>query len=92
VFILGYFDQHMRHSLFTAWSNHMQQAHIQFKLDIARIEVSHRIIYLLHFFLSFQLSIIISVVSDDLIHTAPTPHLGWLVGWLVGWLAGWLAG
>ena len=35
----GYFDQHMRQNLFTAWCNHMQQAHIQFKSDIARIEV-----------------------------------------------------
>jgi len=38
--VAGYFDQHMRQNLFTAWCNHMQQAHIQFKSDIARIEVS----------------------------------------------------
>jgi len=48
VFIAGYFDQHMRQSLFTAWSNHMQQAHIQFKMDIARIEVSKLPIYYLN--------------------------------------------
>jgi len=40
--VAGYFDQHMRQNLFTAWCNHMQQAHIQFKPDIARIEVSFR--------------------------------------------------
>ena len=36
----GYFDQHMRQSLFMAWFNHMQAANIVFKQDIARIEVS----------------------------------------------------
>ncbi|XP_014790579.2 cytoplasmic dynein 1 heavy chain 1 [Octopus bimaculoides] len=34
----GYFDQQMRQNLFTAWSNHLQQANIQFRTDIARTE------------------------------------------------------
>jgi dynein heavy chain 1 len=34
----GYYDQHMRQSLFTTWCNHMQQANIQFRSDIARVE------------------------------------------------------
>lgn len=34
----GYYDQHMRQSLFMAWCHHMQDVHIQFKQDIARIE------------------------------------------------------
>jgi len=63
VFVAGYFDQHMRQSLFTAWSNHMQQAHIQFKLDIARIEVHWLPIFILDFFLSFMLGIINSVLT-----------------------------
>lgn len=36
----GYFDQHMRQNLFTEWCHNMHQVHIQFKPDIARIEVS----------------------------------------------------
>ena len=31
----------MRQSLFMNWCNHMQQANIQFRSDIARVEVSH---------------------------------------------------
>lgn len=34
----GYFDQHWRQSLFTNWCNHLQQAAIQFRTDIARVE------------------------------------------------------
>ena len=36
----GYFDQHMRQGLFTNWCTHLQQANIQFRNDIARVEVS----------------------------------------------------
>lgn len=36
----GYFDQNMRGHLFSAWTGHLQQANIQYKTDIARIEVS----------------------------------------------------
>lgn len=39
-FFLGYFDQYMRQNLFTKWCHNMHQVHIQFKPDIARIEVS----------------------------------------------------
>ena len=39
----GYFDQHMRQNLFATWSTHLQQAHIVFKGDLARIEVSRRV-------------------------------------------------
>ena len=35
----GYYDQHMRQSLFNSWSTHLNQARIQFKSDLARIEV-----------------------------------------------------
>ena len=38
----GYFDQHMRHNLFTRWCTHLQQAHIQFRGDLARVEVSSK--------------------------------------------------
>lgn len=34
----GYFDQHMRESLFHTWVGHLQQANIQFRQDLARIE------------------------------------------------------
>lgn len=34
----GYFDQHYRQNLFSTWCNHLQQAGIQFRLDIARTE------------------------------------------------------
>ncbi|OWF47212.1 Cytoplasmic dynein 1 heavy chain 1 [Mizuhopecten yessoensis] len=34
----GYFDQQMRRNLFTSWSSHLQQAHIQFRSDLARVE------------------------------------------------------
>jgi len=30
----------MRRNLFTAWSAHLQQAHVQFRNDLARTEVS----------------------------------------------------
>ena len=59
VLVAGYFDQHMRQSLFTAWSNHMQQTHIQFKSDIARIEVGWRPVYLLNIFPIFLLDVCI---------------------------------
>ncbi|XP_013402014.1 cytoplasmic dynein 1 heavy chain 1-like isoform X1 [Lingula anatina] len=34
----GYFDQQMRHNLFTTWCHHLQQAHVQFRQDLARVE------------------------------------------------------
>ncbi|XP_078590507.1 cytoplasmic dynein 1 heavy chain 1-like isoform X1 [Branchiostoma floridae x Branchiostoma japonicum] len=34
----GYFDQHMRQSLFNSWSHHLQQANVKFRHDIARVE------------------------------------------------------
>ncbi|CAM9594499.1 unnamed protein product [Lampetra planeri] len=34
----GYFDQQMRHNLFSTWAQHLQQANIQFRTDIARTE------------------------------------------------------
>ncbi|GAB6020623.1 Dynein heavy chain, cytoplasmic [Chamberlinius hualienensis] len=34
----GYFDQQLRHNLFTSWCNHLQQAGIQYRTDIARTE------------------------------------------------------
>ncbi|XP_074612492.1 cytoplasmic dynein 1 heavy chain 1-like isoform X2 [Acropora palmata] len=34
----GYFDQQLRQNLFTSWASHLQQAHIQFRPDIARVE------------------------------------------------------
>ncbi|KAI8505360.1 Cytoplasmic dynein 1 heavy chain 1 [Branchiostoma belcheri] len=34
----GYFDQHMRQSLFNSWSHHLQQANVKFRPDIARVE------------------------------------------------------
>ncbi|XP_052105179.1 cytoplasmic dynein 1 heavy chain 1-like isoform X5 [Mytilus californianus] len=34
----GYFDQQMRRNLFTTWSAHIQQAHVQFRNDLARTE------------------------------------------------------
>lgn len=35
----GYFDQHMRQSLFSSWAAHLQDARIKFRPDIARVEV-----------------------------------------------------
>ena len=35
----GYFDQHFRQSLFTSWAAHLQQASINFRTDLARVEV-----------------------------------------------------
>ena len=35
----GYFDQHFRLSLFSSWASHMQQAHVAFRPDLARVEV-----------------------------------------------------
>ena len=37
----GYFDQNMRSYLFSKWVEHLQQALIQFKPDLARVEVEH---------------------------------------------------
>ncbi|KAK6637160.1 Dynein heavy chain, cytoplasmic [Polyplax serrata] len=34
----GYFDQHYRQNLFSTWCHHLQQAAIQFRIDIARTE------------------------------------------------------
>ena len=51
--VAGYFDQHMRQSLFTTWCNHMQQAHIQFKSDVARIEVNP-VINILYLHVGYQ--------------------------------------
>ncbi|XP_071963522.1 cytoplasmic dynein 1 heavy chain 1-like [Antedon mediterranea] len=34
----GYFDQQMRHNLFSTWSSHLQQARIKYRHDIARVE------------------------------------------------------
>ncbi|KAL3873221.1 hypothetical protein ACJMK2_036362 [Sinanodonta woodiana] len=34
----GYFDQQVRRNLFTTWSSYLQQAHIQFRSDLARVE------------------------------------------------------
>lgn len=36
----GYFDQQFRHSLFTSWAAHLQEARISFRSDLARVEVS----------------------------------------------------
>ena len=35
----GYFDQQFRHSLFQSWASHMQQANVNFRGDLARVEV-----------------------------------------------------
>jgi len=35
----GYYDQHMRDSLFLSWQSHLHQANLKYKDDIARIEV-----------------------------------------------------
>ncbi|XP_019860711.1 PREDICTED: cytoplasmic dynein 1 heavy chain 1-like [Amphimedon queenslandica] len=34
----GYFDQQFRHSLFTSWATHLQEARISFRPDLARGE------------------------------------------------------
>ncbi|XP_067011460.2 dynein heavy chain, cytoplasmic isoform X2 [Anabrus simplex] len=34
----GYFDQHYRQNLFATWCHHLQQAGLQFRVDIARTE------------------------------------------------------
>nr|CAB3240292.1 cytoplasmic dynein 1 heavy chain 1 [Phallusia mammillata] len=34
----GYFDQAMRQNLYLAWTTHLQQAGIEFRLDLARVE------------------------------------------------------
>lgn len=36
----GYFDQQFRQILFTKWASHLQQASIQFRADLARVEVN----------------------------------------------------
>jgi len=40
LFYIGYFDQQFRQILFTQWAAHLQQAGIQFRADLARVEVS----------------------------------------------------
>lgn len=35
----GYYDQHMRESLFTSWLSHLHSAKLKYRDDIARIEV-----------------------------------------------------
>jgi dynein heavy chain 1, cytosolic len=37
----GYFDQMTRQILFQQWQQHLNQAHIPFKQDLARVEVGH---------------------------------------------------
>ncbi|XP_064623935.1 cytoplasmic dynein 1 heavy chain 1-like isoform X3 [Lineus longissimus] len=34
----GYYDQQMRQNLFATWSSHLQQAHVDFRSDLARVE------------------------------------------------------
>ena len=34
----GYFDQAMRRNLFFSWTTHLQQAGIEFRSDLARVE------------------------------------------------------
>lgn len=34
----GYFDQSMRQQLFLSWNNHLQQANIKFRQELARVE------------------------------------------------------
>ena len=34
----GYFDQAMRRNLFFAWTTHLQQAGVEFRSDLARVE------------------------------------------------------
>lgn len=36
----GYFDQHMRGTLFSTWCHHLTQANVSFRNDLARVEVS----------------------------------------------------
>ena len=38
----GYFDQQFRHSLFASWASHLKEAHVSFRQDLARSEVSSR--------------------------------------------------
>ena len=40
----GYFDQQLRQNLFTSWAHHLQQANIQFRPDIARVEVRSHLV------------------------------------------------
>ncbi len=35
----GYFDQQFRHTLFLSWANHMMEAKITYRHDLARVEV-----------------------------------------------------
>lgn len=37
--LVGYFDQQYRQNLFSTWAHHLQQAGIQYRPDIARVEV-----------------------------------------------------
>jgi len=39
----GYFDQHMRESLFTTWQTHLHNANLKYRDDMARIEVGTHI-------------------------------------------------
>ena len=56
----GYFDQQMRQNLFGNWCNHLHQAAIQYRPDLARTEV--RI-----YFQYFNLIISLSVTPEALI-------------------------
>ena len=55
-FCLGYFDQQFRQILFTQWAAHLQQAGIQFRPDLARVEVSN---------VSYFCYKLLHIVSDD---------------------------
>ena len=39
----GYFDQQYRQNLFTTWASHLEQANVQFRPDIARVEVRNSV-------------------------------------------------
>lgn len=41
----GYFDQMMRSNVWHSWSNHMEQAEIKFRNDLARTEVRIFVFY-----------------------------------------------
>ena len=48
LYFAGYFDQQMRRNLFTSWTSHLQTASVQFRSDLARVEVSTSSAFLLH--------------------------------------------
>ena len=35
----GYFDQHLRKTLYASWTQHLKQANVSFRSDLARLEV-----------------------------------------------------